>query len=341
VTVKNLGIRNGQDDGIVVLAHDVTVQGVRIVALRGDVSTGIFASGDGLQLVGNEIRAVGFEGIRVSGSNAVVKGNTVAQAPRGGVHVVGDAARVTSNKVTGANGGVLVAGSGAVVTMNVVERVVGGGLTVVGPDPTVQKNKLINAGTADVECNPCSGGTVSGNASLGSGSYGFAMTANAPGLVVQGNTVTRAAGPAFILNGSQVQARANAATDTGFFGADGFGFMVQGAGHTLTGNKATRCAASGFFVLAANTTLASGTATQAGVSGFTVAPVDGTALIGNTALSSSGAGFAVLPGALNTSVDQNKASKNRYGFCDLGMGTAVGTNNFGVPGVSTNCDMLQ
>jgi hypothetical protein len=351
VKVKNLGIRNGQLSGIIVLGvDDVVIQGVRIVGLRADeVSIGIGGApgSDGLQILGNEIRAVGGFGIEVlNSSGLVVTGNTIAQTPAG-ILVVGTAgAKVISNKVNGASAGIGVSANAAVVATNLVEQATTIGLIVAGLNPTVQKNKLTNGGLVQVNCTACTGGLMSSNTSLGSSGPGMLVAANAPGFVVQGNTVTRAAGAAFAVSGSSVQLTSNTATDTGVFASAGHCFHVAaGTQHTLTGNKATRCAESAFYVSADDVTLSGNTATQAGVNGFTIFGNAGAnadaSLLGNKSMSSNGAGFAVIDLAQQTLLETNSASGNRYGFCNDGTGTIIGGNNFGSPATSAVCDVPQ
>lgn len=344
VKIRNLGIRNGQAHGIALNGvSGVLIQGLRIVGLRGALSSGIFGFGNnGLQVVSNEIRAVGGAGINIGGMNVVVRGNTVAQAPRG-ILVDGAGARVASNSVIGVqDGGIQVGSDGGFVSANTVELVDTDGLGVWGQNLTIQGNHLINAGEVQIQCAPgCSGGVVSANTSLGSNDFAFSIWADGPGFVFRGNKVSWANGPAFAL--SVVEATTNAATDTGVFGnGDGPDCFRIGEQTTLSRNTATRCGGSGFRVTGTSATLSGNTATQAGVNGFTVSSAfaAGNTLTGNKALSSNGAGFAVVD-AVGTTLTGNTASKNRYGFCDEGTSTALGPNNFGVPPTSDVCDVVQ
>ncbi len=352
VKIKNLGIRNGQAHGISIdePVTGVLIQGLRIVGLRSLFSTGILGftgiglGNSGLQVLNNEIRAVGRSGIDVSGDNVVVTGNSVAQAPRG-IYVTGPGARVASNKVTlVTDGGIQVTADGSFVSANTVELAIDDGLGVSGQDPTIQANHMINAGEAVFTCTPtCSGGVVSANTSIGSNDVGFFISADGPGFVARGNKVSWSSGPAFHV--FQIEATTNVATDVGVFGnlRGSDCFRVNDGPTLLTRNTATRCAGSGFRVSGSNVTLTGNTSNQAGVNGFMVIDdfaADNT-LTGNKALSSNAAGFAVIDPALRTTLSGNTASKSRYGFCDDGTSTTLGQNSFGIPPTSSVCDVVE
>jgi hypothetical protein len=351
VKVSRLGIRNGRGHGIFINGVDVVVQGVRIVGLRHTSSAGIYAlASHRLQVLGNEVRAVANTGIAVVDSQDVtVAGNTVTQTPSG-ILVTGQGGRVVSNKVTG--GTIGVQASGPAVVKNLIEMMGGAfpnGLAALG-DGAVQGNKLTNAGAAFLQCSPCQAADVSGNSSLGSSGYGFtivgAVAGSPGGLVARANTVSRAAGPGFRIQGVGATVTGNRATDTGYYlgpNEGGHCFVAAGgatAAHTLTGNSATRCAESGFLVTGDNVTLEGNAAAQAGLHGFEVDAYFA-ALTANKALSSNGAGFAVLPTAFSASLDLNVAAKNRYGLCDQGASTDLGANDLGQPPTSTVCDLVQ
>jgi parallel beta-helix repeat protein len=348
VTIKNLGIRNGQGNGVSLNGvSGVVIQGLRIVGLRGPLSTGIFGLGnDGLQVLNNEIRAVRNGGIDIGGENLVVTGNTVTQAPVA-INLSDSSGRVAFNKVIGVRNGIQVddVSGGLVVSNNTIELSIDDGVSVLAQNPTVQANKLINAGEIQITCSPlCSGGVASANTSLGSLDFGFSIRGEGPGFVARGNKVSWSNGPGFLLSG--IEATANTATDAGIFGHhDGPDcFRVRGLDPTaLTGNTASRCAGSGFRVVESNNaTLRNNTASQAGVDGFTVSDVlsVNNTLTGNKSLFSNAAGFAVID-AVGTTLDGNIGSKNRYGFCDDGTSTALGQNNFGIPPTSNVCDVVQ
>jgi parallel beta-helix repeat protein len=349
VQVRNLGVRNGRTHGITIDGGvlDVTVKGVRIVGLRDPSSTGILASGgnDGLQLLGNEIRGVRSTGIVVATSaSVVVAGNTVSQTPTA-MRIDSSSARVTANKVSGCVNGIRVVGDGNVVSGNLQGQMDGTGLDVVGINPTVQGNKLTRGGQALINCTACSGGAVTGNSSVGSNRAGFQINADGAGLVVSGNKVTWSAF-GFSVQGTGIEFVGNSVADTGVTDGSLFGgacIDMLGNGHAVERNVATRCAGSSFVVFADNAVLDANSATSAGVSGFMVTSNEtaGVALTGNKAFSSNAAGFAVTSAAAGTQLNGNVASKNRYGFCDDGIGTTATGNNFGTPAVSTFCDVTQ
>jgi parallel beta-helix repeat protein len=344
VVVRNLGIRNGQFAGIGVAGNDVVIQGVRVVGVRGSGSIGIQVDiGTRVQLLSNEIRAVDNRGIFVGGNgpDVLVSGNTVTQTPTA-IQVNAATPRVIGNKVAGGSQGIIVAGVQAVVEGNVIEQCGGGfGLVVSGQNPTVRKNKLVNAGDVLIECNPCSGGLASGNTSLGSRGQGLHVSADAPGFVVQANSVSRARGAAYELFGASIQATANTAIDTGVHPNGDCFLTLAGDGHVFSGNKATRCGRAGYFIDADGVTLEGNTATQAGTDGFVVTGSTGSTVTANKALSSNAAGVALFDSAVGTSLSGNLASGNRYGLCGSGTGTVLGQNSLGAPPTSTVCDVTQ
>jgi hypothetical protein len=352
VKVKNLGVRNGLLNGIEIDADDVVVQGVRIVGLRNSAAVGILASFvNRLQVIGNEIRAVGGSGILVTNStNAVVTGNTLGQVPVG-IHVEGAGHRVAGNKVVGARSVGLAAhgnlpGDGVVVSSNLIELTAGVvGLAVsssgVNPVVSVLKNKLTNTLEARVDCLTCSDTLVAGNTSLGSWGRGLDVTALGQGLVVTGNKVSRAAGAAFVLAGTGIEASLNTASDTGVFGPDGHCFVANAPGSSLSRNTATRCAGDGFAVDGDDAvtigSVTANTATSVGASGFRM--TGNISLVANNkALSSNAAGYRlVAPAAVGLS--GNVGAKNRYGLCPV-SGVPI-ANSFGFPPTSTVCDVIQ
>lgn len=357
VEVTALFVRNGADTGIVA-ASGVTrlsLHGLRFVGGHGAGAIRVDTSSTA-RVFDNEIRAAGHSGIRLLGGNdgSVVRRNAISQVDTA-IEVLSNGVEVSANRISIVRSfGIRVEGSRTTVVQNLIE--VGGGesrgLAVAGDGFTVRSNRLANAGPLVVSCTSCTSGLVASNSVVGSpypssslaGRAGLAVTADAPGLVVRGNRVSRAIGPAYLVEGSSVRISGNLAIDTGAPDG-GEGFLVRGPGaHQVDHNVATRCGASGFRVEADDVTLQENVSAGAGLSGFFVFGAGGThsgaLLRGNRAFDSNAAGFSVAGDAVATVLTGNSASRNRYDFCDDGTGTDVsGGNAFGT--TSTVCDVLQ
>jgi len=360
VQIKNLTIRNGQAYGIGIIGNGAIIQGVRIIGIRspGPVPSGagiVFAAGTtGHQILSNEIRASSLYGIYffngAGGGNSVIRGNTIVGAGVAGIFFEGPSVnnpnnQVVANKVSNVGTGVSVVGDTNTVSSNVIENVPTTGLGVQGINPFVQSNKLTAASTAIVFCIGCTGGSVKSNSSLGSSSFGLAVVADATGLVVQGNKVAQTVSTGIFLLGNGLQALLNTVADSvapSTVTADGSCFFIGGDGHALIKNIAQRCGGAGFYVNGDNNTLNLNSATGANHNGFLVdgsgGPFANAVLTGNKALSTSGQGFAVINGAVNSTLTGNSSTKNRLDLCDAGAGTTV---NPPFASTSGTCDILQ
>jgi hypothetical protein len=356
VEISALGVRNGQEHAISVGAgvSGTLVRWVAATGGRGPSAIHAEAGSTRLRILSSEVRAAGAIGIELAGANdgSTIKLNVVTQVERG-IVASGEALEVASNRISTTRlDGIRVEGPRPVVTNNVIESGILNaetGLAVVGTNPTVRGNRLVNAGPAFVSCTACSGGLVMQNSSLATVGLaspipGFQIRADASGLVVRGNRVSRASGPAFLIEGTGIRVTRNVAIDTGIPGS-GDGFLVQGAGpHTLDHNVATRCSASGFRVDGDDVTLDANVATSSGLNGFLVFGAAGAnsdvVLTNNRAIASNAAGFAVTGDGVSTVLTDNRGSGNRYDFCDDGVGTDVsGGNQFET--TSTVCDVVQ
>jgi hypothetical protein len=349
VQVRNLGIRNGQANGIEVYGNAVLIQNVRIIAARGPYPNqgyGIYlAGGAGHRVLSNEIRAVNGYGIVLTGDGSLAQGNVIAHT-WWGILGSGQRLQVLANRMSGVGGGIDVRGGDVRVAGNTIEAA-GYGMYVEGRDPVVKSNRLTAAGGLEVRCTSCTGGSVTANKSAGSYDVGLRVFADAPGLVVERNTATESRNRGIYVEGTGVRLAQNVAMDTGLvYGTSGGDcYYLEGTGHTLGRNTATRCGHAGFHTWGDGMSLDRNLATDTGVSGFAVNGGGGTCanatLTSNRAVSSNGQGFAVVGGAINTVFTGNVDSKSRVGFCDEGVGTNTsGGNSFGA--TSTTCgDVVQ
>ncbi len=356
VKVSGIGVRNGTSFGMIATADNVVFQSVRVVGLHDTTAQGINGFGAGIQILASDVRACSGDGIVVLGSGAIVRGNTVAQVGAAGIEVLGVNAVVQSNKVTasgtdstlGPSRGVAVFGDQATVVSNVIENVGrpfdAHGLDVGGINPVVQANRLTWAGTATVTCSTCTGGRATTNVVQGSSSDGFVLGADAPGFVAQSNRVGDAAGRAFVVIGTGVAVRQNSATESGVGAAC---FDVSGANHSLVSNMAQRCGGAGFRVQGDTIALATNQSMFSNTNGFLVDGDNGVdpahsaaTLTGDRALGTNGQGFAIVNGAVGTTVTLGTGIGNRVDLCDAGSGTTASGNRFGaVPATTTVCDI--
>jgi len=353
VSVTTLGIRNGQQYGIALAsgASRARIQGVSVVGVRGPAA--LFAEPGGMQhrILENEIRAAGTTGIHLSGANAnsTIRGNVVEQIDNA-IVALGSGLRVDANRIAGANSvGLRVEGALAVVADNAIERVSQRGLVVVGTNPTVRRNVLTNAGPAAVTCTACTGGLVVENTCIGSRGFfgliegeGLVVSADAPGLVVRSNLVSRTDAAAFVIDGTGVRLERNSAIDTGTRPA-GNCYRLQGAGaHILADSVATRCGGSGIVIQAPNVRLERNVVTGVAVNGIVVdtsAGAFGAVLIGNEAVDSNAAGFALFSGGGGALLTANRARGNRYDVCEPPFGLPPPGNDFTTS--ATVCDLRR
>jgi hypothetical protein len=354
VEVTALQVRNGQQAGVAVGggAQRAFIHHVELLGGRGPAAIRAEAGSTQLRIVANEVRSSGLIGIELVGGNdaSVIRANRVTQM-ESGIVVRGNDLEVAANDVSIFQvHGIRVEGARAQIVDNRLDASVllsTPGLAVVGTNPVVRRNRLTNAGTLDVSCTSCSGGIVARNTSFGAIGLSFEavtgihVTADAPGLVVQRNEVSRAVGPAFSFEGTGIHATLNVARDSGTPDS-GDGFRVRGA-HVLSQNTAIRCSRSGFQVEGAGAILDDNVSQEAGLNGFLIinarGETTGNTLTSNRALSSNAAGFAVIESAAATTLSGNHGSDNRYDFCDEGSGTLASGNAFAT--TSSVCDVRR
>jgi parallel beta-helix repeat protein len=362
VQVKNLTIRNGTGPfSIGISATGTIVQGVRIIGARGVPGPLYAGSGiavgsgsSGIQILNNEIRACRYGVYFLNGvSNSTIQGNTIVGSSVAGIFMAGPTSalnldnKVLANKISNAATGISIIGDTNSVNNNALENVPSTGLVVQGLNPVFQSNKLTAASGAVAFCLGCTGGSVKANTSLGSNNFGVAAVTDAAGFVVQGNKISQAAQIGLLLLGNTIQVTQNTVADVvapSAVSSNGSCFLVAGTGHTLSNNSAQRCGGAGFYVNGDANTLNLNTSTGSNHNGFLVdgnsggPPFTNAVLTGNKAISTSGQGFGVINGAVNTALTGNTSTKNRLDLCDMGAGTTVSP---AFPSTSGTCNILQ
>ncbi len=345
VSLKNLTIRNGQNDAVSVSGSASVIQGLHIVGVRNGSGISIAALGTtGHQIIGNDIRGVAAVGIFVQADASIIKSNVVAQCGRG-IEALGAGLAVSQNRIQLAFGvGLEVDGTAPLVSGNSVEQA--DTALVVGADgAAVQGNRLLsgNVGLL-VGCDDCSAASASLNTASGF-ITGMAVTGVGPGLSVRSNRVTDARGTPLTIAGTGVTAALNVVSggSPGAFSPPQPCVLVTGFEQTLDGNTVTRCGGPGFLVSGNGSLLTRNVATDAGTFGFEVAcdvgPCTKNQLVGNKALLTEGQGYGVTGAATVTTLSGNSGTGNRIDFCDTTASSSTSGNAFA--GTSTTCDVVQ
>lgn len=345
VEVRDIGIR-GTAIGVVVdgFISNVVVRGMRLLGMRSDPSIVVAGQSDGVQILDNEIRGgriaiqLGFT------TGVVVAGNRISQHTFGILADGAHGAEIRGNQITTAGfWGIRASGENVRVVDNVLIDVSERALDVSGPSPMVEDNRLRHTGQSRVVCTPCTGGALRNNVShsvLPSqviDGIAWNLQADAPGLVVEDNLVSRPAFYGFVLDGEGIRLARNVVIEELF--TPGQAFRIHGQEHQLMANAAVRSAGSGFEVYGSGHVLEDDTSSGTGLAGFVVRDATGTTLRRDVAAGSRAAGFAILPGGFATRLFENRGARNRYDFCDDGVDTMVFGTQFATS--SSVCDILN
>lgn len=305
VTVSKLGVRNG-DKGIA--AAGITGLTLEDIALQGLHDDCVNYQGDSLTVRGSLFRGCGGNGISVVGNGLTVSKSTVRHTSDTALQVQGNNALIKGNSF----------------------QLIANAISVTGNLNQVIGNKISDAyGIAiDAQCLACTAGLLSKNKikDLADDADGIDVFADAPGLIVESNSVLRTANAGLNISGVGVVARKNKVSSVGGDASEQC-IVVSGDSATLTKNKVSLCAQDGFAIFGATNTLEGNSAAKAFANGFRVSGV-GDTLTGNKAKGNLGTGFVTTSSASNTSLVGNKATKNRTDLCDEGSLTTLTDNNF-------------
>jgi hypothetical protein len=351
VQVKNMMIRNGLQGGVASVAPGTIIQGLNVT---GADSFGIYIASPtayNAQILSNEVHGVVF-GIVSVAPGTIIKTNVVTDS-QAGVYVIADGVQVTANRISNVQIGVLMDGNGNQATLNDVKYSLQYGVLVAGAAPTVQRNKVFGVpqgyGTLAVctvsSDGACFGGSLANNIITDTAFFGVLALTEGPGLSVAGN-VTNRTGDGLLVDGDGATVQLNRVADVGLANTANCFYLI-GNGNTASKNTASRCAAAGFYVNGNFNYLNSNLALNTFENGYTVDGDDGGGgfFSGNTlALNKTqfdaGQGFAVINGAIATSLTGNQASKNRLDFCDDGTGTVAVGNVFGTSAATPGMDCV-
>jgi hypothetical protein len=324
-------IRNGDSYGVVLAAPEATVQGLNIT---GANFAGIWAQPPAwyAKLLQNEIHNTQ-TGVVSEAFGTLAQANFITGAQTG-VFLVDHGGRVAVNKVYGGVTGVFVlAGAeGAVITGNDIRHQANIGILVANARSlAIEGNRLFGVGIGiEAHCVACTGAAIASNTITDAVRYGILARSDDVGLVLQSNTVLRAA-RGLSVSGVGARVRLNKATDIGL---DGFGpcFEIFGSANTAMQNTATRCSLTGVFLFGSTNRIESNTVAGTFENGITVSGPgtnSGNLLRANKVTGSAAQGVAVVGGASNTLVVGNSATGNRLDYCDDGVGTMAAGNAFG------------
>ncbi len=300
---------------------------------------GLSVRGDSARVIGNAVALTGNEGIYVLGDGATVTGNALGHVE--GFTVTGATPLVSRNRVTDAFLGVGVGGAGAVVTYNAIDDA---NLDVEGDGVRVEHNTVNGGrftGTLSVNCFPCTSTSVAYNVVTDSFNNAVMLDSDAPGMIVQANTVSTSRLAAYYVAGTGILLKNNHARNAvgALQDADSC-FMIVGSGNTLEANVAESCAAHGFGVGTDSNTLTGNVASNSLLDGFRILAGTGNVLTGNRSSGSLGAGFSLSSSSMNTSLVSNTSSaSDRTSLCDEGVATQLAGNVF--PTTSAMCDIVR
>lgn len=363
ITIEGLTLQNLPDmgfvvgDDVMVIPSGTTLQGVRVFGANGDcvklrgadttlISGSTFSScgseaidgtvgpdsagSDGLT-VEKSIMIFGDDGcIDLEGDDGRIvssKFDFCEDDPC--IDVVGNNAVVEGNKLSGCDGpAVDVDGDNAVVQKNKARNCDGTAIDVSGANPTVIKNKASFArGGVDVESDPCTGGTVTGNkaSDLFSGfnpGIRSSCVNGVGGLLVEKNKVARAVGSCFSLEGAAITLSGNKAAICG--GSPHLSaYEIAASQSTISGNSAKGAASHGFSIKGSDNAVSGNKSTGNTGSGFAIsADVTGVVLTDNATSANHGGGYAVYDTATSVTLTGN-ASSDDLPYCKDDGGSTV------------------
>ncbi|MCZ6479450.1 MAG: right-handed parallel beta-helix repeat-containing protein [candidate division NC10 bacterium] len=330
-TVDKVKLLGCGSEGIDADAADVSIYHSEIRNCDDDC---IAVNGDRAKIVDNKIEVSdGRECIDLFGNDAEIKKNDIRNCNGDGIDVRGNNAVIKKNDIFVA--GVCIDGSGnnVLIADNDMRACESRGVDWSGDNPVVYHNSVKGAYDEGylVDCfapGPCSSGEVTDNKArdIADDSQGFDIFAGVAGFLVDGNEARRAADEGFDISGTGITIRHNKARDNGGDENEP-GFKISGTGHILYHNEAEENHGDGFSIGGTGHTLTDNEAEENRQDGFDVKGATGITLENNEAKENNGVGFEVSSGATAT-LTGNKAKGNRIPFCNEGVATDGGGNNF-------------
>lgn len=317
VVIRNLTIKNGESDAILVNAgaDGTTIEKLEMFGPEGDC---VQVEADSVRILKNKLYGCD-TGIDVNpgGTNVEISGNLVQMCDSDCINVTANGAVITKNKI--------------------IQAEDGDGLELDGDDFVIKSNRssLNDDDAYNIACTPCAvGGTVENNYAQGGvgDDSGFQVTATAPGLVLKKNRSENNTDEGFEVFGTGIVLERNLARYNGGDQAQ-YGFELNGQDHELIKNTAFFNIQDGFRVVASGVTLDGNQAKSNIGDGFDIdGSATGVTLINNKAKDNVGIGIEVSSGVLATTLTGNNASGNRTDYCDEGTTTTETNNRFDTTG---------
>lgn len=309
VSVEALGIRLADEDGIRV---DTGVAGTRLVKISVERVELRCVNLDGPGTLIEKSVLSGCDDHAVDGSQLAT--NTI----------------IRSNIISRSTGCVRLFGNGALVEKNKFQLCDDfDAVDIVADQFVVRKNKVdVSEDGIDVFCTPCTQALIAGNkiTNAGGDSGGIRAETDAPGLVIEKNSVRNTTDSAVFVLGTGVVVRGNKVKSFGGDSGD-FGFEFEGTDHTIEGNSATGGHQDGFYIGGDGHVVEGNKSVDNLGDGFEIDGIDIT-LTGNKAKGNRGEGFDIAGGSEQTTLLGNYASGNRVDFCDEGIATTSTDNDF-------------
>jgi parallel beta-helix repeat protein len=324
VTIQNLQIRNGEDEGIfVAAAASGTV--IQKVTITGSDDDCINVDGPGTQVLNSELLGCGDNSLEIDGSDATVTGVKMENADNGCLSVQADrfVVRNSSCSVAEDFDCFSMDGNDGEVVNNRADTCDGDGFQVLGDNWLVERNRSNATQDAgfNLECSDCSSARAANNRAEGVSDDADAFDISASGATIESNRAENVTDQGFEINGDDNLVRRNQVERAG--GDEGEECIaVTGDDNTVEDNVARTCHGNGLNVMGDDNILTDNRVRDARESGFEVQSGSGNLLEDNRADDVNYFAFEVDAGVMNTELIDNRASgANRADLCDDGTGT--------------------
>jgi len=376
VTLEDLKVSNCEDAGLYVTSNTAEIRDCQVRACRygitakgGGITVKDFEAErvfDGIRIVGNGARVTECQVVRaysrgfdIEGNDARIKDCYVTGASSVALEIAGDDARVTDCRAEDTHACVRLIGHRAIIKKNKIRRQHNVAIKLSGDDHKVLDNSIDDSATAAIEIKG-EGATVSGNKirrTLGSavyvrgggfviadnslrestGGYGGIYVRDAIGGLIADNEIRDTSGSGVAIKSScqSLEIRDNEVTSCGLFGYEAFD--IDGDGHLVVDNVASKCSVDGFLVRGKEHVLKGNEARDCGTDGFDLGGSNHQ-LRDNLAEGNGAEGIDVS--SSNTLVKNNECEKNRIDLANDGLNNVFEGNDFksGGPTVAGQLD---
>jgi len=310
VVIRNLTIRNGENDAIEVALGGAGSE-IDKVDVFGPENSCIQVFADSVTI--RRSRLYGCDtaiDVQSTGTNVTIDRNFIQMC---------DADCVTVR--SGANGA-------EITNNNISQAEDGNGLEIIADGFLIRGNRVSHNDDDGINahCTPCTNALIEKNSIRHTAQFDehFEVRADAAGLVVRDNKADASSRHGFYIRGVGIVVEGNRVRYHGAGGVPGielgYGFYVEGDGHTLTNNIASAGADDGFHIEGIGHSLDGNTSSKNAGDGFDVEG-ENIMLDNNKSQDNRGIGIEVSSTAMNTALVDNQMKRNRTDFCDEGTGT--------------------